>query len=161
MRRTTIAIVTALAATLIAGPANAQAARPSAPTAPAQAAAQPALPFPQALILIRASLTALEQANETGIYATLGALGTQRFQADNPPQKLAMTFAPLRDYNISSVLVLEPKFTQLPQLRPDSSMAMAGFFVSDGYRINFQLAYAAEKGRWRLAAINVGIQSQP
>lgn len=148
-----------LAATLLAPTAASAQAAPAAPATQPQPA--PALPFPQALILIRSDLVALEQANETGIYATLAALGTQRFQADNPPQKLAQTFAPLRNYNLNSVLVLEPKFTQLPQLRADHSMAMAGFFTSDGYRINFQLAYAAEKGRWRLAAINVGIQSAP
>jgi hypothetical protein len=153
MRRTTL-LTLALLAVVAAAPAGAQ-----TRTAPATAQPQTALPFPQALILIRSDLVALQQANETGIYATLSALGTQRFQADNPPQKLAQTFAPLRNYNLNSVLVLEPKFTQLPQLRPDHSMAMAGFFTSDGYRITFQLAYAAENGRWRLAAINVGIQS--
>jgi hypothetical protein len=153
MRRTTLLAATLLAL-LAAAPAGAQ-----TRAAPAVAPSQPALPFPQALILIRSDLVALQQANETGIYATLSALGTQRFQADNPPAKLAQTFAPLRNYNLNSVLVLEPKFTQLPQLRPDHSMAMAGFFASDGYRITFQLAYAAENGRWRLAAINVGIQS--
>lgn len=148
----------ALLALATAVPATAQTA--PARTAPA-AQQQPALPFPQALILIRSDLVALQQANETGIYATLAALGTQRFQAENPPAKLAQTFAPLRNYNLNSVLVLEPKFTQLPQLRPDHSMAMAGFFTSDGYRITFQLAYAPENGRWRVAAINVGIQSAP
>jgi hypothetical protein len=153
---------TLLATALLAiGTVPAAAQTAPARTAPAAAQPQPALPFPQALILIRSDLVALQQANETGIYATLSALGTQRFQAENPPAKLAQTFAPLRTYNLNSVLVLEPKFTQLPQLRPDHSMAMAGFFTSDGYRITFQLAYAAENGRWRLAAINVGIQSAP
>jgi hypothetical protein len=156
MRRIAL-LAAALSAPVAAVPATAQVAPARAAPAPAQP--QPALAFPQALILIRSDLIALEQANETGIYATLAALGTQRFQADNPPAKLAQTFAPLRNYNLNSVLVLEPKFTQLPQLRADHSMAMAGFFTSDGYRITFQLAYAAENGRWRLAAINVGIQS--
>jgi hypothetical protein len=148
----------ALLALAAAAPASAQtAAARAAPAGQAQAA----LPFPQALILIRSDLVALQQANDTGIYATLAALGTQRFQADNPPAKLAQTFAPLRSYNLSSVLVLEPKFTQLPTLHPDHSMAMAGFFTSDGYVISFELAYAPENGRWRLAAINVRIRSAP
>ncbi len=134
-------------------PAQIQAAPPAAVT--------PVLPFPQAMILIRSSLSALQQADETGDYNVLYALGAKGFQQANPPQKLGQTFAALRAYNINSVLVLEPQFTQVPVLDKDGLLVMAGYFVSEGYHINFQLAYQAEGDHWKLFGISAGLQPAP
>ena len=126
-------------------------------------AAQPApvLPFPQAMILIRSSLLALQQADETGDYDVLYGLGAKSFQQANPPQKLSQTFAAMRPYNINSVLVLEPEFTQVPVLDKDGLLIMAGYFNGDGYRINFQLAYQPENDHWKLFGISAGVQPVP
>lgn len=129
--------------------------------APAVAAPTPVVPFPQAMILIRSSLSALQQANETGDYNVLYGLGAKGFQDANPPQKLGQTFAALRPYNINSVLVLEPQFTQLPVLDKDGLLVMAGYFTNEGYRINFQLAYQAEGDHWKLFGISAGVQQVP
>ena len=133
---------------------------PGAVAAPA-APIQPVLPFPQAMILIRSSLSALQQADETGDYNVLYGLGAKDFQQNNPPQKLGQTFAALRSYNINSVLVLEPEFTQVPVLDQNGLLVMAGYFTSDGYRINFQLAYQAENDHWKLFGISAGVQAAP
>ena len=160
-------LILSLLVTLLAGSsADAAPALPAKAVAPnglASTAAAPPAPvapitYPQALILIRSTLAALQHADETGNYATLQALGNQSFRASNSAEKLAQAFAPLRPYNVISVLILEPKFTLLPVLR-GSNLVMAGFFANEGYHINFQLAYGAEGGRWHLSQINVGIQS--
>ena len=135
-------------------------ANPPGAARPATPAAQPAMAFGQALILIRAALIAVQQGNESGSFVTMRGLTSTAFQTANPADRLAQTFAPLRTFNLNGVLALEPQFTQLPVVRPDGSLAMAGYFMTtDGYRITFTLAYVVEAARWRLGAINIAVQN--
>ncbi len=137
----------------------AAAAQPAAPSVPAQTAApQPPIGYAQAVILIRAALTSVEQANEASDYNVMYALGSKGFQRANPPARLAQTFAPLKAYNLNGVLALEPQFTQQPVLTADGMMAMAGYFTNGAYRINFQLAYTPEDKHWKLFGISAGVQ---
>ena len=152
---TLLAVTTANAATT----ATPAAPRLSAPSEFGTAAALPPISYPQALILIRSALAALQQADETENYTTLQALGDESFRTNNSPAKLAQEFAALRPFNIMGVLILEPRFTQLPVVH-GGNLQMAGMFANAGYNINFQLAYGAQNGRWRLSQINVGIQSE-
>ena len=92
MRHASCAAVLA-AVFALTGPAAAQTAQQAPAQSPATAAAQPALPFPQAMILIRSALTALQQADETNDYSVLNALGSTSFRTANPPARLAQTFA--------------------------------------------------------------------
>ena len=142
-------------------PINAHAAeqrRPAAPTVAPAAAAQPPIPYPLALILIRGHLAALQQADETGNYQVLEGLGSRAFQAANPPQRLAQMFAGLRAYNISAVLVTEPKFTELPHLTVEGMLAMRGQYVIDGKLLQFTLIFQPEAGHWRMFGIGADVR---
>ena len=147
---------------LIAAPADAEKTRPvPTPAAPAAAPAPaPGSPigYPQALILIRTSLAAVEQANETNDYDVLFKLGAQSFQSANPPARLAQLFAPLRPYNLNAAMVLEPKFIEAPHLLPDQKLAMKGVFDVQGKQILFSLIYTPEAGHWRLFGIGVQVR---
>ena len=147
---------------LIAAPAGAEKTRPvPAPAAPAAAPAPaPSSPigYPQALILIRTSLAAVEQANETNDYDILFKLGAQGFQSANPPARLAQLFAPLRPYNLNAAMVLEPKFIEAPHLLPDQKLAMKGVFDVQGKQILFSLIFTPEAGHWRLFGIGVQVR---
>jgi len=146
---------------LIAGPAGAEKTRPApAPAAPAAAPkpAGPPIGYPQALILIRTSLAAVEQANETNDYDVLFKLAAQGFQSANPPAKLAQLFAPLRPYNLNAAMVLEPKFIEAPHLLPDQKLAMKGVFDVQGKQIIFSMIFAPETGHWRLFGIGVQVR---
>ena len=153
--RLTAGLLGAAALALI--PIGAHAADPRKPAAPAAAASNPApqppIPYNLALILIRAHLAALQQADETGNYQVLAQLGSASFQAVNPPQKLAQMFAPLRAYNINAVLVTEPKFTELPHLNGEGLLAMRGQYALDGKLLQFTLIFQPEGGRWRMFGI--------
>lgn len=144
-------------AALALAPAGALAAEPRKPATPpvavASPAPQPLIAYNLALILVRAHLAALQQADETGNYQVLAQLGSSSFQAANPPQKLAQLFAPLRAYNINAVLVAEPKFTELPHLTGDGLMAMRGQYAIDGKTLQFTLIFQPEGGRWRMFGI--------
>ncbi|MEO7689420.1 MAG: hypothetical protein ABIS51_09045 [Sphingomonas sp.] len=146
---------------LMAAPAGAEKTTPKlAPTAPAVAPAPagPPIGYPQALILIRTSLAAVEQANETGDYDVLFKLGAQGFQAANPPARLAQIFGPVRAYNLNAAMVLEPKFIEAPHLLPDQKLAMKGVFDVQGKQILFSLIYTPEAGHWRLFGVGVQVR---
>jgi hypothetical protein len=166
-------LMAALVSALAAGPAGAATAPASAPgaasAAPAKArptaaprpaaaaAAKAAIPFPQALVLIRSTLTSLDQADQTGSYMVMSALGNADFRSANPAEKLATQFAAMRGYNISAILVTEPKFTQLPTVDAKGVLSMAGFYALDPYVLSFRLAYAPESNQWRLAGLAVSL----
>jgi len=151
--------MTALA--LIAAPAGAEKTRPvPAPAAPAATPAPAGAPigYPQALILIRTSLAAVEQANETGDYDVLFKLGARGFQAANPPARLAQIFAPVRGYNLNAAMVLEPRFIEAPHLLADKKLAMKGVFDVQDKHIEFSLIFTPEAGHWRLFGVGVQVR---
>lgn len=133
---------------------------------PASAQA-PAAPHPAqidrngVLILVRSTLIALQDANETGNYTVLRDLGAPSFQATNTDARLAEIFASLRaqKLDLSGVVVLDPQLTLLPQIEASGAMHLAGFFPSVPTQINFELAYTGVAGRWRLSGISVGLGS--
>ena len=113
------------------------------------------------LILIRSTLLALQQANETGNYTVLRDLGAPGFQQANTAARLGDVFASLRArrLDLSGVSVLDPQLTLLPQIEANGIMHMAGFFPSVPEQINFELLYAPVDGRWRPFGISVRIAS--
>lgn len=112
-----------------------------------------------ALILIRSTLIALDQANKTGNYTVLRDLGAPGFQAANTPARLAEIFAKERSakLDLSGVVVLEPQLNQLPEIDSNGMMRMTGFFPSVPTQIKFDLLYAPVGGQWRLFGIAVGL----
>jgi hypothetical protein len=115
------------------------------------------------LILIRATLLALDHANKTGNYTVLRDLGAPAFQV-NTAARLAEIFAKQRNDNLdlSGVSAVDPQLSLLPQIEANGLMRMAGFFPSVPAQINFELAFAPVNGQWRLFGISVALgQSAP
>jgi hypothetical protein len=110
------------------------------------------------LILIRETLLALDQANKTGNYTVLRDLGAPAFQ-NNTAARLSEIFAKERNDNIdlSGVAVIDPQLTLLPQIEANGLLHMTGFFPSVPSQVNFDLAYAAVNGQWRLFGISVAL----
>jgi len=143
---------------LNASPAFGQAA--AAPPAQSQTAPRPAVVDRNGvLILIRATLIAVQQANQTGNYGVLYGLSAPGFQSLNSPERLADIFAGLRaqNYDLSGVAVLEPQLTVLPELDANNVMRIAGYFPSVPLQVNFDLQFAPVAGRWRLLGISVNV----
>ena len=113
------------------------------------------------LILIRSTLLALQQANDTGNYTVLRDLGAPGFQQANNAARLSDIFASLRarHLDLSGVSVLDPQLSLLPQIEANGTMHMAGFFPSVPEQINFELLYAPVDGRWRPFGISVRVGS--
>jgi len=146
------------AAAVIAGFVFSGQAQTQGPNAP-QSSPRPAqIDRNGVLILIRESLLALDQANKTGNYTVLRDLGSPAFQA-NTAARLSEIFAKQRNDNIdlSGVAVIDPQLTLLPQIEASGLLHMSGFFPSVPTQVNFDLAYAAVNGQWRLFGISVAL----
>ena len=113
------------------------------------------------LILIRSTLLALNQANETGNYTVLRDLSAPGFSAANNAARLGEIFARDRaqKLDLSGVAVLDPQLTLLPQIEANGLMHMAGFFPSAPSQVNFELLFAPVDGRWRVFGISVNVGS--
>lgn len=129
--------------------------------------AQPAEPKPAqidrngVLILIRSTLLALHQANETGNYTVLRDLAAPNFRDANTAARLAEIFANQRaqKLDLSGVAALEPQLTLMPQIEPNGLLHMAGLFPSVPSQVNFELLFAPVDGRWKVFGISVNVGS--
>ena len=153
----------ALTSLLVAGLAVAgvQIAHTQAPPPATHTNAQPAaipMPAPQVLLmLVRSTLVALNQANFTGNYSVLHALGTPRLQATVTPVELGIAFTELRSQNLdlSPVLLLSPALSEPASFTPDGALRLAGEFGTSPAKIAFVTVFMPVDGIWRLDALSV------
>ncbi len=145
-------------------PAPARPAQPAQPT-PQQQQSQ----IPQAaglIVLIKSSLIALNQANQTGNYQVLYALGSDTLRAQTNPQNLAQSFAPFRERRIdlNPVLFLNPQLTRNPAIE-GGRLHLVGSFPTTPLQINFDFWFEPSQGQWKYVQLNTNLspaaQQQP
>lgn len=114
-------------------------------------------------MMIRATLIALNQANQTDNYSVLYALGTPQLQKDADVKKLAQAFAGFRQRNIdmSPVVMFAPVFARPPMIDPHGLLRVLGAFPTQPLQIRFSLAYRLVDGRWRVEGLNVDAVPAP
>lgn len=114
-------------------------------------------------MLIRTTLIALSQANQTGNYSVLRDLGTPQFQAMNTDARLAEIFAGLRSRNLdlSPVIFFDPKLVREPAIQPGGLLRLTGFIPTEPQRILFDLGFESVADQWRLSAIVIDVQPAP
>ena len=144
---------------LFAAGARAQAPAPLAPGAQAQPAIPDALKLS---MLIRTTLIALSQANQTGNYSVLRDLGTPQFQFMNNNARLAEIFSTLRTRNLdfSPVLYFDPQL-QRPPAYEGSILRLTGIIPTKPQRIVFDMGFEMIGDTWRLSAIVIDVQPAP
>lgn len=140
------------------------------PTPPAPAAPAPVSPAPStkpwqvdrmlALLLVRSTVIALDQANKSANYAVLHALASPSFQQVNTPAKLADLFANFRreKFDLSPGAILDPQFAFDPRIEANGLLHVAGDFAGRPSPFHFDLMYQSVEGRWLLEAISAGSQ---
>lgn len=149
--------------------APAQPARPAQSAQPARPAqsAQPARPaqqqsqIPQAaglITLIKGSLVALNQANQTGNYTVLHALGSDGLRASATPQSLAQSFLGFRQRNVdlSPVIFLDPQLARQPAIE-GGRLHLVGSFPTQPMRITFDIWFEPSQGQWKFVQLNAGL----
>jgi hypothetical protein len=117
-----------------------------------------AVPPPEVLLmLVRTSLVALNQANFTGNYTVLHALGTPQLQASISPAQFAIAFTNLRDQklDLSPILVLTPELTVPPSLDRKGTLRLEGVFRTTPVHLSFVIVLRPISGVWRIDGISV------
>jgi hypothetical protein len=119
-----------------------------------------AVPLPPAdvmLGLIRTTVIAVNQANQTGNYTVLRDLGAPDFRNANDASRLAAIFQVLREQGIdfTPLLQIAPEVSEAPVIDGAGLLHLAGFFPTEPLRVNFDMSFQSEKGRWRPYTISV------
>jgi hypothetical protein len=111
--------------------------------------------------MIRSSIIALNQANETGNYTVLLDLAAPSFRAANDSNSLAQIFAKLRqrDLDLSPILFFTPKLLQQPQVAPNGLLRLVGYFPTAPERVHFDLYFQLIGDEWRL--FGIGVEMSP
>lgn len=138
---------------------------PPKPTPPTLAPATPAkpaartirVPIDQALLLVRAALLTLNDANRSGNYTVLRDLASPEFSARNTAADLGTVFAEMRKSNLSlySVLLLSPQLTSAPGVDKDGRLRLAGYVPSRPQQVKFDLVFEQAGGQWKLLNIDI------
>ena len=107
--------------------------------------------------LVRSTIVAFNQANLTGNFSVLRALGSLDFQRVNTEQELATQFNQFRALNldIGTVTLYEPVFTTKPTIDQNGYMQLKWYFPTRPIRIEFDLIFSLLEGRWRIQQIYV------
>jgi hypothetical protein len=143
-----------------------------AATQPPGAAPQPPAAAPQSeyqgsveqtLYLIRSTLLTLNDANRSGNYTVLRDLAAPEFRGRNTAADLAQIFSDLRrrNFDLFAVAVVAPQLTAAPAVDAKRMLRVTGYFPTRPLQINFDLAFQAAGGQWRLFGISVATPEAP
>ena len=157
-----LGLAAALTAVVRAAPDEKSPAPSKAPLTVEQSAGQ--MPDAYKLnMLIRTTLIALNQANQTGNYSVLRDLGTPQFQSMNTDARLAEIFAGLRGrkLDLSPLLFFDPKLVREPAIQAGGLLRLTGFIPTDPQRILFDMGFERVEDQWRLSAIVIDVQPSP
>lgn len=109
------------------------------------------------VMMVRAALTAVNQANFTENYSVLRGMTTPMLQTRLSAEQLGRAFVDLRKQNLdlSPALVLAPEFTEMPKLSSAGALTVKGIFPSKPLRINFAIEYLPIDGFWMIDQLSV------
>ena len=160
LKKTLVSTIAIMMATSASAQTRTAALTPAKPVARVQPAQQVQMPSPEAMvIMIRTSLVALSQANQTNNYSVLSALGSNGFRAANSPARLASIFQPFRANRIdlAPVTLVSPQLTQPARIEA-GRLRMVGIFPTQPMQVNYDLTFEPAGGTWQLQGIAVNLQ---
>jgi len=114
-------------------------------------------------LLIRTTLIALNQANQTGNYTVLRDLAAPGFQRANSSARLAEIFAGLRnrELDISPIMFFEPKLIRPPLINESGMLRLTGFIPTEPEQVLFDFLFQSVDSRWQLFGISVDVKPKP
>jgi hypothetical protein len=120
-------------------------------------AVNPLPPADVMLGLIRTTIVAVNQANQTGNYTVLRDLGAPDFRNANDASRLAAIFQVLREQGIdfTPLLQIPPEVSEAPAIDASGLMRLTGFFPTEPLRVNFDMSFQIVNGGWRPYTISV------
>ena len=136
-------------------------ARTIAPRSLATNSASPTLAVPSAealLLLVRTTMIAIDQADRTGNYSVLRAMGGPGLQAYSVAQ-LAKIFEALRlnKIDLAAAAVVTPELVEQPAISSEGLLSLKGFFHTRPMQIHFRFVYQADRGQWKPFGLSVSM----
>lgn len=128
-----------------------------------QPAAQQAVDTNTVAMLIRTTLSALNDANRTGNYTVFRDMGSPAFQQANTAARLSEIFANLRkqNLNMAPIMVVTPQLSRPAQINQQGMLSIAGVFPTQPLQITFDLLFQRIGVEWKLFGIQVGTPKAP
>jgi hypothetical protein len=95
---------------------------------------------------VKYTIIAVDQANQTGNYTVLHALGSPAFKK-TPPADLFKSFEGMRKNNLdlSSVLLYKPRLSSKPEL-VNGVLRATGYFPTEPLKVNFDIVWVVSRG---------------
>lgn len=130
---------------------------------PPVAAQTPAIDEPTMIILVRNVMLALAHANQTGNFSVFRDLGSSRFQQENSTGYLTDRYAALRQNKIdlTPLAIVQPRFVQPSGLTPSGDLRATGFFPTQPYQVQFDMAFEKQAEGWRMSVLAIKFADAP
>jgi hypothetical protein len=108
-------------------------------------------------LLIKGTVMALHQANQTGNYSVLRDMGTPVFRETFDQTALAAAFSNLRarKINLAAAMLAAPNLTKNPEMNKNGEIVFIGDFPTQPLLIHFQLSFLQIDSVWRIAGMAV------
>jgi hypothetical protein len=109
------------------------------------------------VLLLRGTLSTLNDALQTGNFTVLRDVAAPRFREINSAARLSQIFSSLvqQGVDLSPVTVITPQLAEAPTRPGEGMLHLKGYFPGQPVQINFELLYQAVNGRWRLFGLSV------
>lgn len=113
-------------------------------------------------MMIRSTVIAVNQANQTNNYTVLRDLGSPRFKEANSAEKLRKVFETLRKtkFDLAPVLFFTPKLLEAPRME-NGMLRLTGYFDTAPQRVSFDMLFEDIKGAWLIYGINIATEPSP
>ena len=107
--------------------------------------------------LVWATMTSLDNANRTGNYSVLHALGSPGFQEANSVERLSQIFAPLRESrtDVGRAILTTPTYYLPPSIDVNGRLRLRGGFEFRPRSLRFDILYSFVGGGWRIDGLSV------
>lgn len=108
-------------------------------------------------IIIKTSLLTFNDANMSGNYTVLNALGSKPFRDTLSPDKLKTAFKEFNEKQIdlSAIAIAKPVVTKPTTVDGDGVMVSEGYLDTPKMRVHYTVKTLLSDGKWRLLGINV------
>jgi hypothetical protein len=115
------------------------------------------LDLDRATLLIRSTLTTINDANLTSNYSVLRDAGAPEFQEKFSEDRLAATFKTLRQnkVDIAAAVLLEPVIVKAEVFEAQAVVQFRGYVPTTPAHVRFKLGYKYVDRRWKLYGLDI------
>lgn len=110
-------------------------------------------------MLVRTTIIAINQANQTGHYEVLYGITGPKLHKESSPSALGKALASFRqkDMDLSPVTVIPPQYVQQPVIDPQGQLRLVGGFPTQPLQVKFAFVFSNVEGHWKPEGISIDV----